>query len=372
MSSLYIHIPFCRSKCLYCDFYSRAPQGLPAGIASRYIEALEIELDARADELSQPIHTLYIGGGTPSMLSPDHIKQLGGMIGARFDLSKVKEATIEANPDDISEEIVETWMNAGINRISIGVQSFVDSELLKCGRRHSAAKAHRAVEIASSVGNVSLDLIFGLPGQTCESWKYSVDTAIELHPDHISAYSLMFEPDTAFTRLRDLGKLQPADDDTTLEMFEILRSTLSKAGYEQYEISNFAIPGKKSLHNSTYWSGRSYMGLGAAAHSYDGTRLRRANIADISAYINDPITSFTSETLSDEELREEYILTRLRTREGIDMHDYAERFGSDAYRRLMHSSIPSLNAGTLRLDDDRLHLTQAGILVSDAIILSLA
>lgn len=372
MGALYIHLPFCRSKCLYCDFYSRALRGLPADIADNYIEALILELEARAFELREPIHTLYIGGGTPSMLSADQIMRLMQKIASRIDLSNLEEATIEANPDDISEEIVDSWIRSGLNRISIGVQSFVDSELSACGRRHSAATARRAVEIASYIGNVSLDLIFGLPGQTPESWKYSIDCALKLHPDHISAYTLMYEPETPFTRLRDLGKLHPTDEDTIIKMYDILLTSLYTAGYEHYEISNFSLKGKRSRHNTAYWNGTPYLGIGAAAHSYDGKRIRRANVADINAYIDSPITSFSSETLSDEELREEYILTRLRTREGIDTDDFAFRFGPEAANILLHAAAASLSAGSLILDGTRLHLSESGILLSDSIILSLA
>lgn len=381
MSGLYIHIPFCRSKCIYCDFYS---VGERLALWPDYVDALLAEAAARADELAaEPVSTIYIGGGTPSLLPASEFARLSeGLLKLA---GPVEEFTVEVNPDDVTVQLADVWQKCGVNRVSMGVQSFVDSELSVIGRRHDAAAAIHAFELLRSrFHNISLDLMFGLPGQTIDSFRYSVEKALQLRPEHISAYSLMYEERTALTRLRDAGKIEEASEVDSNQMFELLTSMLTDAGYEQYEISNYARPGFRSRHNSSYWRGERYIGLGPAAHSYDGTNLRSANRHDVKAYINYRLagrgeTPRESELLSDDELREEMIMTRLRTREGIDIADFRRRFGDEAMGCLIRRADKWISNGNMILELDgaswppagRLALTRSGIMISDEIMADL-
>lgn len=392
MAGLYIHIPFCRSKCIYCDFFSGS-----ASIADwkAYTSALEGELRQRLGELAQT-DTAYIGGGTPSLMPADIftdlIRSIRRIISTSgMELTPDAEFTIEVNPDDIchsdsethdsiGEEKMQAWLAAGVNRVSMGIQSFDDSELKAIGRRHNACQAINAYHLLSRhFSNISIDLMYGLPGQTMESWRHTVSQAIGLRPSHISAYSLMYEEGTPLTILRSQGRIAELPEETTLRMSEHLRHTLADAGYEQYEISNFSLPGRRSRHNSSYWRREPYLGLGPSAHSYDGRRLRRANPPRIREYIArfsqkniDCDTPFyTEEHLTDAELMEEAIMLGLRTAEGIDLTLYRNTFGEAAASRLLTKAKKSQHDGLLTQDRNRLRLTTKGIMLSDAVILSL-
>lgn len=369
MSSLYVHVPFCRRKCIYCDFYSVGERLADwESLVRKYLE----EFDARRGEIPLPAKTLYLGGGTPSLMPAESLSSLVEALTSRSAIGEgTVERTIEINPDDVTAEKAAAWQRLGLNRFSIGVQSFDDTLLHTIGRRHDAASARRAVETLKPLGDVSLDLIFALPEQTVEQWRQTVAEAVALRPQHISAYALMYEEGTPLTRCRDNGTLREADDDTYLAMFSYLSDALAAAGYRQYEISNYALPGYESRHNSAYWDGTPYLGLGPAAHSYDGRRTRRANPADIRRYLSHDFTNrfYTEETLTDSELAEEYLLTRLRTARGIDLADFQRRFPSLSADLLTH---PLPTPGLVAIENNRLHLTRAGIMTSDAVILQLA
>lgn len=356
-------------KCIYCDFYSVGDR-----IADwhGYVDTLIEELNHRITELPQPLRTIYIGGGTPSLMPREDFQRLCEALRPYMD--EVEEFTIEVNPDDVTPEMLQVWKRGGGNRLSMGVQSFDDGMLKTIRRRHSADAARKAYQMARAIfDNVSIDLIFGLPGQTLEMWCRDVEVAISMRPEHISSYSLMYEEGTALTLLRERGVVSETPEDLSEEMMKILISELRKAGYEHYEISNFALPGFRSLHNSSYWQGTPYLGLGPSAHSYDGNRCRSANKADIKAYISNWDENLISrEYLTDEELREEYIMTRLRTKEGIDLEDFRGRFGEKEYQRLIKCSDQYLKDGSLLLSSGRLSLSETAVLISDTIILALA
>ena len=379
---VYVHIPWCRSKCLYCDFYSEARR--PDW--SRYVDALLAECRLRSASVLGKLadghapYTLYIGGGTPSMMPDDECSRLSR--GLRSILGcEPKEFTIEVNPDDVSDAKALAWLEAGVNRVSMGVQSLVDKELRAVGRRHSADTARDAFAILRPhFSNISLDVIFGLPHQTLDSLGHTVEGRLEMRPEHLSAYSLMYEEGTALTRLRDAARLQEADEGLSVEMFRMLSGMLRDAGYEQYEISNYSLPGYRSRHNSLYWAGKPYLGLGAGAHSYDGLRTRTFALSDARAYMNgllDPssISSgkeiWTSEHLDDNELREEMIMTRLRTREGLPLGEYEARFGNSELDALLRRAVPFIKNGSLLCGDSGIRLSSAGIMTSDEIFSSL-
>lgn len=370
MSGIYIHIPFCRRKCLYCDFYSIGARNAPW---NTLVDSLLAEADSRAAELARPPRTLYIGGGTPSLMPTDQFRRLVSGLRAIFDCTRLEEFTVEVNPEDVDTGLVDRLAEAGVSRASMGIQSFSDSELRAIGRRHTAARAIEAYGLLRQLGNVSIDLIFGLPDQDIDRWQANVAEALRLHPEHISAYSLMWEQGTPLELLRRQGRRSEVPEELSAEMFATLSVMLHAAGYEQYEISNYALPGYRSRHNSSYWQGLPYLGLGPGAHSYDGVRTRRANPADILRYNRHFATIpanpfYEEEILTDDELREEYLLTRLRTREGFPISEFLARFGRQPLQNLLTAAQPHADAGRLRLDSDSIALTQAGIMVSDTII----
>lgn len=374
---LYIHIAYCRKKCIYCDFFSAGDR-----IADwhRYVDALCSEFKERITEMVRPLRTIYFGGGTPSLMPVEEFLRLCGVL--KPYMSEVEEFTIEVNPDDVEEEKLVSWKNAGVNRLSIGIQSFDDHILSSLGRQHDASAARMAFTRARRYfDNISVDLIFGLPGQTLDMWLRDIKEVIAIRPEHISAYSLMYEEGTALTVLRNNGRLEEISEDISERMFLTLIDQLRKAGYEHYETSNFALRGFRSRHNSSYWLQRPYLGLGPSAHSYDGFRIRKANRADIRSYIgywtsmpydeNRTVAFYEKETLSDEELLEEYIMTRIRTREGISLDDFKNRFGELARRSLLEKCEPLVEQGLLTTDSERISIDEAAILISDTIILEM-
>lgn len=347
------------------------------------VDAICCELSERLLELAETrIRTLYFGGGTPSLLNPRGIKQIVEALyqeAHRHQITiDIQEFTIEVNPDDVTEERCTEWQEIGVNRVSMGVQSWNDDELRKVGRRHTAAAARKAYNILRLYfSNVSLDLIFGLPGQTLESWEQNVKETVALHPEHISAYSLMFEEGTALTKLRDKGKISEPSEELSLRMFNSLIDRLKAAGYEHYEISNFALPGYRSKHNSSYWQALPYLGLGPAAGSYDGHRIRRMNHASINEYLKryqhrDATEIADIEMLTDSELLEEYILVRMRMKEGIPFDDFEKRFGKGCLSILMDAIGSMPDSGLIRLSESSVSLSAKGVMLSDNIILYLS
>lgn len=398
---VYIHFPFCKRKCYYCDFYSVGSRNADW---EAFACAVEREFSKRLLP-AEAVVSLYMGGGTPSLAPPEIIARFRNMI-----KNRVGEFTIEVNPDDVSEERAIAWKEAGVNRVSMGIQSLDDAELKSIGRRHDAATARRAYAILRRhFSNISLDLIFGLPGQTIESFAATLDGFLEMRPEHISAYSLMYEERTALTRMRDSGKVEEVGEEDSVEMFRLLNSRLREAGYERYEISNYSLPGYRSHHNSNYWKGIPYIGLGPSAHSYDGYETRSFNASDLSLYIKEwtreelpgkgesaeelirnifgfgiPEKNATAgrsrplkrlvetEQLTYDELREEMILTRLRMIEGLDLSEYRDRFGESALKNLLRKARTYLKSESLwHPVPDRLALTEKGVMISDEVIAGL-
>jgi oxygen-independent coproporphyrinogen-3 oxidase len=371
MAGVYVHIPFCASRCSYCDFFSTL-QLEQAG--ADYVEAVIAEAMLRRGELrGEAVHTLYLGGGTPSQLPLPLLSRLVAGLGECFDLSGVEEFTVEANPDDVTREWCEGMASIGVNRVSIGVQSFEDGILRLIGRRHTAQQAVEAVGRlrAAGISNISIDLIFGLPGQTLASWTESVQLALALQPQHISAYGLSYEEGTRLWWQRERGEVTEVPEEQCLEMYRILVQSLQHAGYEHYEISNFALPGYHSRHNSSYWNDTPYLGLGAAAHSYDG-KVRRYNPHDLQVYIDNVMAGETAceqEELTRWERYDERVMLGLRTNQGVDANKLRNDFGNEAWRHFVKMAQGHITAGNLSISDDgRYVLTRDGIMLSDSII----
>lgn len=372
MAGLYIHIPYCKSKCIYCDFYS-TPQ---VETMEQYVCSLLNEAKLRYEEIRKgPIKTLYLGGGTPSVMPLDLLSTLVNGLRHIFDLSQVLEFTIEVNPDDVTLDYVKQLKALGVNRVSMGVQSFNDSELKAINRRHTAQQAIGAVKAIkdASITNVSIDLIYGLPGQSIDSWQRNVEQAIALDVQHISAYNLSYETGTRLWVMRERGKVQEVSDEDCVAMHNMLDKMLKDAGYEHYEISNFARLGYRSCHNSSYWNFTPYLGLGAAAHSFDGT-VRRYNPSSIKEYIeklSNGNIAFIEENLKWWERYDEEVMVRLRTSEGLDTNLIEKRYGAQAHNHLLKQAQPFINQCLLRLKGDNIILTPNGVMLSDNIIRNL-
>lgn len=371
--NLYIHVPFCAQRCAYCDFYTQTNLGLRVS----FIEALCLELASRHNELlpQEKLDNIYLGGGTPSLLSIEELRQIFETISAHYQIADDAEITLEANPDDMTEAYVTGLASLPINRVSMGVQSFQEEDLHFLNRRHSRAQVYEAVERLRAIGihNLSLDLIYGLPNQTEATWRDNLERIIALDVPHISAYHLIYEEGTPLTRLRDLGRVKEVSEEDSLLFFTMLIDSLHTAGYEHYEISNFAKPGRYARLNTGYWQGMRYIGAGPAAHSYDGYG-RSYNVASIRQYADgwsrgERLHEY--EALSTEAVRHEYVMTRLRTQWGIDLEDYQQTFGIEARERLLYLAKPYLTEGLLTIDCGQLKLSKQGIFTSDGIIADL-
>ena len=356
MSGLYIHIPFCRTKCIYCDFYSMPPR-MDMG---QYVDALLAEFSARREEVPAPFSTVYVGGGTPSVLPVDELLRL--IRGVVPDPASIEEFTVEANPDDITPDWCGAVKAAGVSRVSLGVQSFVDAELEAVGRRHSAADALRAIDTIRQAGveEISIDLIYGLPGQTMDSWSHSLDVAMSAGVPHLSAYTLTYEPGTRLYARRQAGKIIEATDDTIEAMYVMLVERTRRNGYCHYEISNFALPGHHARHNSSYWAGIPYLGIGAAAHSFDG-RCRRWNPRSLKEYMAAPVAAFEVEEPDGNTLYNDAVMTALRTSHGIQTDIF-----NGAELRLIERYV---SRGMMEYTSDgRCRIAEKHWLVSDSII----
>lgn len=387
MAGVYIHIPFCRSRCIYCDFCSST---LSAKWQRPYVEALGKEMDMREKELTeQPvtgrpaettsagqerIATLYIGGGTPSLLGSEVLHELFDAVERYFCLSADAEITIEANPDDVTPEWVAALHDTPVNRISMGVQSLDDEILCTLRRRHTAAQARRAVELLQTADytNLSLDLIYGLPGQSLKQFTSDVREVLNLDVPHLSAYALQFEEGTPLYHMLKEGKVCEADEELSLSCYERLMDLTQEAGLEHYEISNFARPGFRSRHNSSYWTGTAYIGLGAGAHSYDGRCTRSANIGDVIQYIEairKGERPTETEILSKKERYNERVMLSLRTKEGLSLPNLEHDFGTDMRRYCERMAEPHLARERIQKKaGETLCLTRQGLFVSDDII----
>ena len=366
---LYIHVPICASRCIYCDFYSTTLRGVAEAYADAVIREAEAFPWRTAACLPGEIRTLYLGGGTPSQLGGITLNKLLNRLSRIFEFSHVEEATLEVNPEDVDEQFAQELFEGGciINRVSMGVQSFDDEELQFLRRRHNAAKPAEAIRILHEHGiqNISIDLMYGLPNQTMDSWSRSIDAAIALKTQHISAYCLSVEENTPLDKMMYIegnGLILP-DEELCIEMAEMLRSRLRAAGYLQYEISNYALPGYHSRHNSAYWDGTPYLGLGPGAHSYDGKSVRYWNNEDLHTYLNIDYQSgdtlwINPEHLSPANIRNERVMLGLRTRRGIPM---------ELVQGYEETVAGFISRGLLVAENGRLRLTEPGLNLGDEV-----
>lgn len=369
MAGIYIHVPFCKTRCIYCDFYSTTRSELK----QRYIHALCQELRSRKDYLKgEAVETIYFGGGTPSQLDLEDFRQVFETIEAEYGMKTVKEMTLEANPDDLTEAYVAMLRALPFNRISMGIQTFDDPTLKLLNRRHNATQAIEAVERCRKAGfrNISIDLIYGLPGETDERWKQDLQQAVSLNVEHISAYHLTYEEGTRIYEMLHTHVIREVDEDSSVGFFSTLMDVLGAAGYEHYEISNFCKPGMYSRHNTAYWKGIPYLGCGPSAHSFN-TEMREWNVASLEKYISsieEGHRSSETEVLDKETRYNEYIMTSLRTMWGVSLENVEQKFGKELRQYCLDMAMPYLNGGKLEIHDRHLRLTRQGIFVSDGIL----
>lgn len=368
MAGIYIHIPFCKSRCIYCGFYSTTLLDL----RKKYINAVCREMELRKNYIREPFSTIYLGGGTPSLLDEAELTQLFLHINNVYDVDRNAEITMECNPDDITPEFTNMLSRLPINRVSMGAQTFADSRLRLLHRRHNSDEVKHAVKLLREAGikNISIDLMFGFPDESLSQWKEDISAALALNVEHISAYSLMYEEDTPLWKMLDTGKVKEIDEELSLTMFKELVCQLTDAGYEHYEISNFARPGYRSRHNSNYWHQVPYIGLGAAAHSFD-LNSRQWNVADLKLYIeeiNNGIIPMEREELDNDTTFNDIITTALRTSDGINLNALETRLGKRYRNTLISAAGKHLEQGLLEIRHDRLRLTSEGIFISDMVM----
>lgn len=367
MAGIYLHIPFCKKACHYCDFHFSTSRQQEESV----ITAMHREILLRKDFLQESVSTIYFGGGTPSLLSHGIISNLLDTIRKNFLVEDEAEITLEANPDDVSQSQALDWKKVGINRISLGVQSFENRWLQWMNRAHNAAQSQLAIQDLQTAGftNISIDLIFGMPEQKEEAWLQEIKTALEFQVPHLSCYALTPEPKTALWYGIEKGEIPPVDGDLQARLFMLLMEELENAGYEHYEISNFALPGKRSRHNSSYWKHIPYLGIGPSAHSFNGKE-RMYNVKNNSLYwsqIKSELLPLTLEELKPAEIWNEYILIALRTREGIRLKKIADQWGEQQRDQLIQDAKDGIARGLLQLEDDHLRLTKEGKLLADQI-----
>lgn len=368
MSGVYLHIPFCKQACHYCDFHFSTNTAAKGEL----IECMAEEIAMQKNYLEgETVKTIYFGGGTPSLAEPQELSRLLELVFTNHTVAPKAEITLEANPDDLTLETLQHLRAVGINRLSIGIQSFDDGILKYLNRVHDMAAAIESVHLARRAGfeNISIDLIYAIPGMTERMWEDNLTMALELNPPHVSAYTLTIEEKTTFGNWLKKGKLQMTDEASSARQFQTLASTLSAAGYDHYEISNFSRPGYQSQHNSSYWSGEKYLGVGPGAHSYDGES-RQFNIPNNHLYIRsirEGTIPFEREILTARDRINEFIFTGLRTSRGCSIRVLKEKFGHD----LLHaqrSYLERLSQQRLvSIEDEYLRLTDAGRLLADRI-----
>ncbi|WP_370799033.1 radical SAM family heme chaperone HemW [Xylanibacter rarus] len=368
MAGIYIHIPFCKSRCIYCGFYSTTLLDL----RKKYINAVCREMELRKNYIREPFSTIYLGGGTPSLLDETELTKLFLYINNVYDVDRNAEITMECNPDDITPEFTNMLSRLPINRVSMGAQTFADSRLRLLHRRHNSDEVKHAVKLLREAGikNISIDLMFGFPDESLSQWKEDISAALALNVEHISAYSLMYEENTPLWKMLDTGKVKEIDEELSLTMFKELVCQLTDAGYEHYEISNFARPGYRSRHNSSYWHQVPYIGLGAAAHSFD-LNSRQWNVADLKLYIeeiNNGIIPMEREELDNDTTFNDIITTALRTSDGINLNALETRLGKRYRNTLISAAGKHLEQGLLEIRHDRLRLTSEGIFISDMVM----
>ena len=377
MAGLYIHIPFCKKRCVYCDFFSSTH----SEYKDLYIEAICKELEIRQSYLqNETIQTIYFGGGTPSQLIAEDFKKIFHALSPfAFRPLPNMEIALEANPDDLTPEYIDSIRDLPFNRISLGVQSFNDRELEFLNRRHNSENAIKAIKHLQEKGfeNISIDLMYGLPGQNEADWRKTLTKAKALSVQHISAYHLIYEEGTPLYNDLQKGLIRPADEELSVRLFEILIDELIEAGFEHYEISNFAQSGYRSKHNASYWNGTHYLGIGASAHSYDGLS-RQWNVSSIPKYIELVMnpefnerqlqTPESFEAIDEKTAYNDFVLTRLRTKEGIDLSELVSLFGEERKIYCLRQARKHIDNQYLELSEFRLCLTKKGIFISDGIM----
>ena len=368
MAGIYLHVPFCKKACHYCNFHFSTSTGLK----NDFVQALLKEITLRSNYLQdETVATIYFGGGTPSLLDKDELRAILHALQQHFVIAPDAEVTLEANPDDITAANLANWKEAGINRLSIGIQSFFEDDLQWMNRAHTAEQSVNSIQLAQAAGfnNLTIDLIYGGPTLSDQKWKENVATAIALNIPHLSCYALTVEPGTALQKMIGLHKKEPVDNDRQAHHFLLLMEWLQVAGYEHYEISNFAKPGSRSRHNTAYWQGKKYLGLGPSAHSYNGSA-RQWNIANNALYIQSltqGTVPFEIELLTPTQRLNEYIMTSLRTIEGLDLTSVATSFGESAKASVTASVQPWIKKGLCILNDQHIILTTEGKLFADGV-----
>lgn len=385
MAGIYIHIPFCESRCIYCDFYSTTSLKWKDDYVDALCKEMELRPAIQALGDNYPIETIYLGGGTPSQLSDGHLQQIFTKLKETYgDLfSKNMEITMECNPDDVTPDFCKTLGKLPVNRVSMGAQTFSDQRLQFLRRRHNTTEVKEAVSLLRKTGieNISIDLMFGFPKENIEDWKYDILQALQLGVEHISAYSLMYEEGTPLYKMLEQGKIEEIDEELSRNMYDTLIDMLTLSGYEHYEISNFAKPGYCSRHNSSYWNETPYIGLGAAAHSYRRASYqsgkmevtRSWNINNIQQYINSIHQGILPSEKENLDLTTRYndlITTALRTSNGIDLKKTEKEFGKSYLEKLLHEANSKIQRGLMKIDNKnyRLSLTRKGIYISDDIM----
>lgn len=369
MAGIYLHIPFCKRRCIYCDFYSTTQSEKK----NAYVAALCRELDQRKDYLQgERIETIYLGGGTPSQLEDKDFEQIFQTLHRLYDISPEAEITIEANPDDLTDEYVNMLRTFPFNRLSMGIQTFQENILRLLHRRHTAQQAVEAFERCRKAGftNISIDLMYGLPGETLQTWEADLRQAVSMKPEHISAYHLIYEEGTVLWKLREQHRVEEADEDLSVSLFTQLIHKLKDYGYQHYEISNFCLPGMYSRHNSSYWTGKKYLGCGPSAHSYNGIS-RQWNVSSLDHYIeqvNNGETYFEVEELDLYTRYNDFVITTIRTMWGMQLDVLKEQFGTKLYNYCLRMAQPHLSQGTLELSNGVLKLTEKGVFISDGIM----
>lgn len=370
MSGIYIHIPFCKQSCNYCNFHFVTSLRYKDDFINALIKEINITPLFSGNE-NEIIETVYFGGGTPSLLSIDDFKGIFEALDKKFSIAAGAEITLEANPDDVTNDTLLAWKSTGVNRLSIGIQSFDEEELKWMNRAHTASESLRCIDEIKYAGfnNFSIDLIYGSPLLSNENWKRNIDIIFEKQVPHISCYALTVEPKTALSKMIAQHKRENIDTDKQSEQFLLLMQWMRTAGYEHYEISNYALPGMRSRHNSSYWQGKKYYGFGPSAHSFDGCS-RRWNVANNNLYIQSllkDIIPFEEEKLTSTQRLNEYIMTSLRTIEGLNVEKVANDFGREFSEKIASASKKYLNDEKLVLNNSHLVLTDEGKLFADGI-----
>ncbi len=369
MAGIYIHIPFCKTKCHYCDFY----KSTDFQAKSNFLSAMETEIKLRKGELeAASVESIYFGGGTPSVVSSNELEEILNCLRNNFTVEPAAEITLEANPDDLNSEYLSEIKQIGFNRLSIGTQSFSNDDLKRMNRRHSANEAVLSVQNAKKAGfeNISIDLIYGLPNQTIEAWENNIKKAIDLDVQHISAYHLTYHEGTVFFDYLKTGKIKELPDEVSFNQFKILKNKLEEAGFEHYEISNFTKDGLYSRHNKSYWEREAYLGFGPSAHSFD-LKTRRWNVSSLHQYL-DSITEgkryWEIEHLSEQDQYNDYVITSLRTIWGISVEYLTRNFHVKYAKHFNNEILPFVASTHVKLKKGNYCLTTEGLFISDKIM----